>query len=96
MLPPVQLSAVEMVRWFCVRCWIRVWRVFMGRGFLVSGVVYVCFWWWVAVFLGRRGFGTPGGVEGMWAGGVQLFVLARLRRRDDVDIVCTTEGAGVS
>ena len=32
----------------------------------------------------------------MWAAGVQLFVLARLRRRDDVDIVCTTEGAGVS
>ena len=62
---------------------------------------------------------TPYGVEGMWAAGVQLFVLARLRRRDaaggrlympalrvfifdcglarlrrrdDVDIVCTTGG----
>lgn len=33
MLPPVQLSAVEMVRWFWERCWIRVCRVFMGFGF---------------------------------------------------------------
>ena len=39
-------------------------------------------------------FGTPCGVEGMWAAGGQLFVLARLRRRDDVDIVCTTGGCG--
>ena len=34
--------------------------------------------------------GTPGGVEGMGAAGVQREVLARLRRRGDVDIVCTT------
>ena len=42
---------------------------------------------------GLGGFWHAFGVEGMWAAGGQLFVSARLRRRDDVDIVCTTVGA---